>query len=92
MGALSPEVLFGQLVQNQLQNGLLDTLKFSMHPPGWAQRTSWEQVRFPRSRKKRIRKKWAKDQRNYGPVVRLVRLYPVERPRLSFVISNMEGA
>lgn len=27
-----------------------------------------EQVRFPRSKKRRIRKKWAKQQRNYGQV------------------------
>ena len=28
-------------------------------------RPRWVQVKFPRSKKKRIRKKWAKDQRNY---------------------------
>lgn len=28
----------------------------------------WTQVRFPKSKRKRIRKKWAKDQRNYSMV------------------------
>jgi hypothetical protein len=34
----------------------------------WAADTVWTQVRFPRSKKRRIRRKWAKDRRNYRAV------------------------
>jgi hypothetical protein len=34
-----------------------------------ARNSVWRQVRFPRSKKRRVRKKWAKNQRNYCTII-----------------------
>lgn len=38
---------------------------------------TWEQVRFPRTKKRRIRKKWSKRQANWGQVPRAPEFYRV---------------
>jgi len=91
MPRIPEEVFAMQRMLNDITNHITGAMAHQMMPPGVYERTSWEQVRFPRSKKGRIRKKWSKDQRNFGPVRRLAYTYKVESPRLSFVISNMEG-
>lgn len=46
----------------------------------------WEQVRFPRSKKKRIRKKWRKDRRNWRQLPEPARCYLVGPSPLSCVM------
>ena len=46
----------------------------------------WVQVRFPRTKKKRIRRKWAKDRRNYVSVPDPARCYLVGPSPLSCVM------
>lgn len=54
----------------------------------------WTQFRFPRSRKKRIRRKWAKDPRNFR-YVEMDHIYLVKTPVFGFsnmrVTSDMTG-
>jgi len=47
----------------------------------------WKQVRFPRSRKRRMRKKWAKDRRNWGQVEGP----PFARMLMGKIIANRAG-
>jgi len=50
-------------MMNGLRNNILDMMRIQMNE--YLPKTVRRQFRFPRSKKKRIRKKWAKDQRNW---------------------------
>jgi hypothetical protein len=55
-----------QRMEQGLQNSIMDIMRLTIDP--WCPMTVRRQVRFPRSKKRRIRKKWAKDQRNWKDV------------------------
>lgn len=52
-----------QRMEQGIRNSILDIMRFTIDP--YAPKTIRRQFRFPRSKKKRIRKKWAKDPRNW---------------------------
>ena len=52
-----------QKMENALRSHILDMMRVTMNE--YVPKTVRRQFRFPRSKKKRIQKKWAKDQRNW---------------------------
>lgn len=84
-----PEELFKyQEMLNRITNSIAGAIACRMNPPGTAIRDSWEQVRFPRSKKRRIRKKFSKNRDNYGHVRRMVYLYKADNPRQSIKVEG----
>lgn len=60
---LSGVLMQEQQAQNRLQSGFLDIMKVRIDP--YCPATVRRQFRFPRSKKKRIQKKWRKNPRNW---------------------------
>ena len=85
---LPSEVIAMQKIANHVNRGIVDMLRMPLVSPGTAIRDSWEQVRFPRSKKRRIRKKFSKNQDNYGHVRRMVYLYKIDNPRQSIKVEG----
>jgi hypothetical protein len=82
-------VLGMQTMMNGIHNSLLDSMRIVMDE--YAPTSVRRQVRFPRSKKRRIRKKWAKDPRNWREFD-CMWLVDTARLRNSKVITFGKGA